>query len=216
MEKKFVLSLALICLPAARLQADVALGTSNSPGTPLTMSADSTSGPMFLTVSSDNYPNDLMAAWNVDLQIAPIARASGTLTFEDPATGSPPNPPNYVFGTEGLGIVDINSGTSLTANDFYNPTLLATVVPGTTGANLLQMDFQASSNASGLFGIYAEEGAANTQWTDNNYNTQFFSNVPDGSGKVLIGEVSVTAARLSAGPRAVDAITSRVGQYHVG
>ena len=53
------------------------------------------------------------------------------------------------------------------------------------------MDFLASSNASGLFGIYALEGAALTQWTDSNLNTQFFTNVPDGTGMVLIGEVSV-------------------------
>ena len=65
-------------------------------------------------------------------------------------------------------------------------------VPGSPGANLLQMDFLASSNASGLFGIYAVEGAANTQWTDPTVTTQFFTNVPDGTGMVLIGEVLVT------------------------
>ena len=49
----------------------------------------------------------------------------------------------------------------------------------------------ASSDASGLFGVYANEGVAVTQWTDSNFTTQLFTNVPDGSGLVLIGEVLI-------------------------
>ncbi|HVC96415.1 MAG TPA: hypothetical protein VND64_22205, partial [Pirellulales bacterium] len=64
-------------------------------------------------------------------------------------------------------------------------------VPGGSGANLLQMDFFASSDASGLFGIYAVEGLANTVWTDDNITTQFFTNAPDETGTVLIGEVKL-------------------------
>ena len=54
-------------------------------------------------------------------------------------------------------------------------------MPGSPGANLLQMDFAATSNASGLFGVYALEGNRLTEWTDGNANDQFFTNVPDGS-----------------------------------
>ena len=67
----------------------------------------------------------------------------------------------------------------------------ARVVPGSPGANLLQMDFLASSNASGLFGIYAVEGAGNTVWADSTYNTQYFTNVPEGASMVLIGQVDI-------------------------
>ncbi len=190
--KKLILSIAFLCLLAGGARAGTILGTSNPPGTPLTMSAGTTSGPMFVNVVSDNPPNDIMAAWNFQLQIIPESGASGTLTFQDPATGTPPIPPNYVFGSNGLGIAATNGGSTLSANDFFDPSVGSGVpVPGSPGANLLQMDFLASSNASGLFGVYAVEGAALTQWSDSNLTTQFFTNVPDGTGTVLIGEVLI-------------------------
>jgi hypothetical protein len=65
-----------------------------------------------------------------------------------------PNPTNYVVGGNGLGISVINTGSALIASDFFNPSVgLGAPVPGSPGANLLQMDFLASSNASGVFGI---------------------------------------------------------------
>src|SRR5262249_43261161 len=80
-------------------------------------------------------------------------------------------------------------------NDFFNPAVgVGTPVPGAPGANLLQIDFRASAGASGLFGIYALEGAGTTQWTDANFTTQFFTNVPNGTGMIRIGEVLVLQA----------------------
>lgn len=202
--KKFILTFALMCLLTNRLQAGVALGTTNPPGTPLTMSSGTTSGLMYVNVLSDNPPNDVMAAWQVQIKIDPLAGAVGTLTFQDPATGQAPNPSNYIFGSNDVGITATNGGGTLSANDFYSnptdPNSLGAIVPGSPGANLLQMDFLASSNASGLFGIYADEGAANTQWTDATVTTRFFTNVPDGTGTVLIGEVQVTAGGNQAVP----------------
>lgn len=191
--KKFILSLALICPLASRLQGGVVLDTTNPPGMPLTMNSGSVSGSMYVTANSDNNPNDVMAAWNVQLQISAIAGATGTLSFQTPATGTPPAPTNYIFGSDGLGITVANSGSILSANDFFDPAAgLGAAVPSAPGANLLELDFLASSNASGLFGIYADEGIATTQWTDSNFTTQIFSNAPDGTGTVLIGEVMVT------------------------
>ena len=66
-------------------------------------------------------------------------------------------------------------------------------MPGSPGASLLQMTFFATAGASGLFGIYAVEGLAATDWTDDNFNGQFFTNVPDGTGMVLIGQVELPA-----------------------
>jgi len=191
--KKLFLSIALLSLLVGSARAGVVLGTSNPPGTPLIMSAGTTSGTMLVNVVSDNPPNDIMAAWNFTLEIIPNAGATGTLTFQDPATGTPPNPPNYIFGSNGLGIAATNGGSLLSANDFFNPSVGSGVpVPGSPGANLLQMDFLASSNASGLFGIFAVEGPATTQWTDSKVTTQFFSNVPDGTGTVRIGDVLIS------------------------
>ena len=82
------------------------LGTATPSGTPLTVSAGTTSGPMYVTVVSENPPNDVMASWQFQLEIMPIG-GTGTLTFQDPATYDPttgpaaPNPPNYIFGTNG-------------------------------------------------------------------------------------------------------------------
>lgn len=126
--------------------------------------------------------------------ISAIAGATGTLSFQTPASGTPLAPSNYVFGANGLGIVAINSGSTLSANDSFDPAAgLGVAIPSAPGANLLELGFLASSNASGLFGIYADEGVATAQWTDSNFTTQLFSNVPDGTGTVLIGEVLVTA-----------------------
>jgi len=191
---KFFFSVAILTLLGGGGRAgSITLSTSNLPGTPLTMTAGTISGSMFVNVVSDNPPNDIMAAWNIQLGIVPNAGTTGTLTFQDPVTGTPPNPGNYIFGVNGLGISATNGGSILSANDFFDPNVGPGVsVPGAPGANLLQMDFLASPNASGLFGIYAIQGAAFTQWTDSSFTTQFFTNVPDGTGTVLIGDVLVT------------------------
>ena len=121
MMKKLILSLACLCLLAGAAPAGVVLSTSNPPGTPLIMNAGSTSGSMLVNVVSDNPPNDVMAAWNVTLAIVPEAGATGTLSFQDPATGTPSPPPNYIFDGNGLGISATNSVSQLSANDFFNP-----------------------------------------------------------------------------------------------
>jgi PEP-CTERM motif len=191
--KKLIPCFAVLALLTGSAQAGLVLSTTNPPGTPLTMSASSTSGTMLVSVVSDNPPNDVMAAWNFQLAIIPESGASGTLIFQDPSSGTPPIPPNYPFGSNGLGIAVTNGGSTLSANDFFDPSVGSGVpVPAAPGANLLQIDFLASSNASGLFGIFAVEGAALTQWTDSNLNTQLFSNVPDGTGMVQIGEVLIS------------------------
>jgi hypothetical protein len=158
------------------------------------MTAGTTSGPMLVTVTSDDPLNDVMAGWQFVLTIAPET-ASGTLVFQDPSTGIAPAPSNYIFGASGLGITVTNMGSNLAANDFFDPSV-GPGVPGAgpPGATFFEMTFQASTDASGLFGVYAVRGAANTVWTDSGFSTQFFSNVPDGTGMVLIGEVQVTGA----------------------
>ena len=189
--KKLILPMAIVCLLANSLQAGVILGTSNPADTPLMMNPGMTSGLMLVNVVSDNFPKDVMAAWNFRLEINPESGATGMLTFQDPATGTPANPSNYIFGGDGFGISATNTGSVLSANDFYTGSEAGVPVPGGSGANLLQMDFFASSDASGLFGIYAVEGLANTVWTDDNITTQFFTNAPDETGTVLIGEVKL-------------------------
>ena len=108
----------------------------------------------------------------------------------------PPNPPNYIFGGNGLGIVVTNSGSELSGNDFFDPS----VGPGArrpelAGSLLARSDVPGVVRRSrGCSRHLALEGAALTQWTDANATTQFFTNVPDGTGRVRIGEVVITLA----------------------
>ena len=134
--RKLILSFAVLSLMAGGARADLVLGTDHSPGTPLTMNAGTTSGPMLVNVVSDNPPNDVMSTWNVQLMIAPESGATGNLTFQDPTGTTAPNPPNYVFGSNGLGIAlyPTNTPTVLGANDFFDPSAgVGAIVPGAPG-----------------------------------------------------------------------------------
>jgi PEP-CTERM motif len=189
--KRLLFSSIVFTALAGGAQAGIVLGTSDPAGAPLIMSAGTTSGSMFVNIASDNAPNDVMSGWNITLTIVPEAGAHGTLQFQDPVTGTVSNPPNYIFGANGIGISATNGASSLSANDFFVGAEPGVAAPGAPGANLLQMDFFATSNASGLFGVYAMEGAALNEWTDGNGNAQLFTNVPDGSNAVRIGDVFV-------------------------
>src|SRR5271157_2569510 len=134
--KKLFLSVALVGLICGSSRADLTLFTSNPPGTPLIMSAGTTSAPMLVSVVSGNPSNDIMAAWNFHLEILPDTGATGTLTFQDPTTTTTPaNPPNnYIFGGNGLGIAVTNIGNLLSANEFFDPSIgNGVMVPGMPG-----------------------------------------------------------------------------------
>lgn len=207
--KQFVFGFALLAMLASQARAGVILGTSGD----LNMTTNP-SAPMYVNVTSDNAPNDIMSAWFVQLQIAPIT-GSGTLTFQDPATGTPANPPNYIFGNGALatnaGISATNGGTTLSANDFTFST--GAIVLGTP-QNLLQLDFSATAGTSGRFGIYAVGGGevgdiinpALTYWTDSTATDQEFENIPGGDPSVptvLIGTVDVNIASTIPEPSSV-------------
>src|SRR5262249_28679458 len=139
-------------------------------------------------------------------EVLPLGGAKGTVSFLNPATGTPPNPSNYIFDGHGLGIAasnpDSNFGSGLSANDFdanaFNNGPL-TVVPKAT-KNLLQVDFSASADASGTFGVFAREGRFTTSWTGADFDTNLFDNVPDNTNdpnspqEIQIGTITVRAA----------------------
>ena len=155
---------------------------------------------MLIKILNDVNPDpaaSFMTAWQFRLSIAGDAGATGTLTFNQPTTSTPPNPsgpPPYIFAS-GLGISATKSGgnTILDANDFDSNNA-GTQVPTSPGASLLKIDFTASPTASGTFGIFAVRGAATTSWTDAaspTAQTRFFADVPSGTGTVRIGEVTI-------------------------
>src|SRR5829696_5535061 len=158
--------------PAARADV-ITLTTTHPVGTPLTMAENSVSSTDTVRIVNLNPPADAMTGWFITL-----------------ATGSPPHPPGYIFSQSFIGISVTNTGGTLRAFDEDN-NLAGTQVPQ-AGASLLDLTYQASPVASGMFGIYALPGAANTGWTDQNAAPQFFQNVPSGGGSpVLIGQVFV-------------------------
>ena len=102
--QKLLLSLGFLALLSGIARAGVTMSTSNPPGTPLDMTAGTTSGLMAATVTSDNPPNDIMAAWQFQLEILPIG-GTGTLTFADPATGPRPIRPITFSAGTALGLL---------------------------------------------------------------------------------------------------------------
>jgi hypothetical protein len=184
--KKLVFSCTLLALAPGGVQAGVILGTSPNA---VSMKAGATISGGATDVSVVGDGSTVMAAWTVTLDIAPLAGASGTVSFVNPTT-----PTNYIFSL-GAGIaVNQTNPTHLSANDFDLGG--GTLVPA-TGANLLQLDLAASSNASGSFGIYAEDGLSNLRtYFNNSLMDVSFANIPDDSNSTLIGTVLVTPARV--------------------
>lgn len=176
---------------ASPARADVVtLTTTNPPGTPLTMAPNATSGLMTVGVANTAAPVDRMTGWFFTLMIVPDAGSTGTVTFASPPTGSPAHPPNYIFAQSFVGINVTNAGNLLRAFDDDND-VNGTPVPQ-AGASLLQLSFASSPTANGTFGVFAQEGQSNTGWTNQAGVTQFFGNVPNGTGSIRIAEVSVT------------------------
>jgi hypothetical protein len=199
---KKLICLALLGFLPANARAGVILATSPDPLL-VTSNASSTttSGTMDVTVSSN--ASDMMSAWAVQLQITPLAGATGSLVFQTASQGPAP----YIFGGNGFGVsaTITNLGSQLMANDFdgLDGVHFSTTVPATP-TNLLALTYLASAGASGKFGIFAEPGASLTQaggipltyWADSNGNNPNYLNVPGGGANVQIGEVDITLARV--------------------
>ena len=191
--KRLIASISILILTTGVARASFTLETSNEPGSPLTMAAGSVSGPMEVTIVSNNPSADVMAAWNILLEIVPNNGTVGTVTSRPRPPERRPTPP-ITSSHEWTGHLGHELGKPAERNDFFNPSVGTGTTTPATGANLLQLNFSASATASGLFGVYAVEGAAYTQWTDSQFNTQFFSNVPSGTSTVEIGQILVPAA----------------------
>jgi hypothetical protein len=196
--KKLILCLTLLGFLPAHIRAGVMLGTTPDPLlVNSNASSTTTSGPMDVTITSN--ASDTMAAWNVQLQITPLAGATGTLMFQTATQGPSP----YIFGSNGFGVIATitNSGSQLAASDFDGADGLnfSVTVPATP-TNLLATTYLASAGASGKFGIFAVPGGplnsvtnpALTYWNDGN-NNQSFSGVTPGTN-LQIGEVDITLA----------------------
>ena len=150
------------------------------------------------------------------LDIIPNGVTTGTLSVATPTTSATsPEPPSYVFAAtpnQGLSVQNPGpSGIELFFSDINNP--FTGGVDVTAAVDLVAIAFTASSDASGLFDIVARRGT--TLWTDAQTPTQmsqFFSNVPNGSGGVVIGQVLVSAIP-EAGAFATVGLVALVGVF---
>jgi hypothetical protein len=229
--KKFSLPLGFFVMLtlACNARADVILGTSNPYGSPLTITAgDNPSASMLINVHSNG--SDIMASWGVDLIISGDAAKgfSGAVSFADPTPfpNMPTNPPNYIFAANGSsqGGIFVLSLNPLIATDsdgsLLNPTGPYGVSVPSSPANLLQVDFAASANASGFFDVFADISTPNSNaWQSggstvgslNNFTYSGPSNSP-----TLIGEIEVTPSNGSATPEPASVMLLLLGVVGLG
>src|SRR4051812_20921689 len=148
MSRLLALAAAVLLLfgGAAARGSAITLTTSNPTGTPLVVNQGTTgAASMLIKIINDANPDppaSFMTAWQFQISIVADGGATGTLTFNQPTTSSPPNPsgpPPYIFAS-GLGILATKSAgnTVLDANDFDRNSA-GTQVPTTPGASLLQV-----------------------------------------------------------------------------
>jgi hypothetical protein len=208
--------IAVVALLVAPVQATLVLND-DFPVVPLLVAPGGTSSTITLSVAEDSSPTDNVTAFQVGLDIVPNGVTTGTLTFATPTTSAAsPEPPNYIFTVtpnQGLNVQNPGAaGLELFVSDFNNP--YTGGVDVTTAVNLFEITFAASLDASGLFDIVVRRGT--TLWTDNQSPTQmsqYFTNVPDGSGGVVIGQISVSAIPEAGGFAALALVSAVVGAW---
>jgi len=187
MIQRLYIALAL-CLFATTATAGLDVGTDAPPGTPLNMDAGTVSGSMFLTTYDDGNPVNCQG-WQVTLVIIPGGGATGSVAFNSPATGTPPDPVNYIFqATTSFGISATNTTSQLLVFDLEFPAGAGVPVPLFPGVNLVEMDFSATIDATGTFGIYALP-LPNSEWTAA-FEPVNFNNLLAGQDR--IGEIVVS------------------------
>lgn len=183
----------VLTLFTAQAQAVVNLVTDFPTGLPLVMDAGTVSSPM--TVSIDSDAQDLIQGWQTTLWILPLPGSTGTVGFNSTA-----EPLGYVFGNRRVYMEDLsfpltNDGMLAFDANFAGALLPPVAVPGPPGLNLNALDFEASIDASGLFGVFAVGGQARSEWTDDNMMVNLFDNIdPLFDSHTQIGEIQVNPA----------------------
>jgi len=206
-----------ISIAATYLIATVALAVPLSVGTtgsPLIMDAGTTAGGgvnIVNTTSSDS-PADFLTSWQVRLIVKPdIGFSTGSLRFasaNQPGTNYLLDPLSATLGVTTIpGPLPLPSEVLLVIDSELVFPLTGVQVPDGVGANLLDLSFFASGNASGAFGIFLDQSFPNSVWTDQGNPTinRIFANTPDtldDTGQLTlarIGTVEVIAAPFTPG-----------------
>jgi len=164
---------------------------------PLVMSPGQVGGGSIVAsvTNSDAVPpaTDNLAGWQTSLILIPDAGATGTIGFLGAAL-----PASYLLAGINFGLSTTISTTtttndSLFAFDVNFPFTGGVPVPVAPGAGLLEMEFSASGDASGSFGLFALGGLGATEWSDNaaaGPSAREFANVAS-TGATRIGEIRI-------------------------
>ncbi len=188
-----LLSFAVLLSWTAYAQGDLNLVTSNPAGTSLMMDAGTVSlDTMVVSINSD--AADLIQGWQTTLLILPTG-GTGSVDFN-----SSVQPSDYVFGTRGAFYSEdlsfpANSDGMFAMDASLDGSFTPVPVPvsGPPGLNLLELDFSASLDASGSFGVFAVGGLGRSEWTDDDINPLLFDNIdPSFDSHTQIGEIVVT------------------------
>ncbi len=189
--------LLVFALLSTSANAAIILRTNHDTGNPVIMNAgDGTSTTMTVSIFSNVLDN--LAGWGVSLDIIALGGATGSVQYNSAAVAAT----NYVFGapTAFFNIIIPAGNLSLNALDANIPVVgnppIFVQIPPSPGLNLLDLDFSASLDASGTFGIFARGGVGNSEWTDPNFIAQPFANVGGFGQSDQIGEIFVVSVQV--------------------
>lgn len=209
---RHVVTIFVLLLATTQTQAAITLGTNHDTGNPVIMTGgDGTSTTMTVNLFSNALDN--LGGWGVLLDIVPLGGATGSVEYNSVAVAAT----NYVFGAQ-QAFFSINvmpGNVSLNAMDANIPPQGGppnfVQIPPSPGLNLLDLDFSASLDASGTFGVFARGGVGNSEWTDPNFIAQPFLNVGGFGQSDQIGEVTVIPEPASFGLTFVAVLCAMVG-----
>jgi hypothetical protein len=189
-------AVAVFLLYGSTARSALIVTTSAPPAAPLEVLPEQVTAPLLLSVLDDGnppQPESEISGWQFTLMIAPDAGSGGTLKFESAELPAG----NYVLGTTSInfGLTTIPTPVAaatdtLTAFDFR--VTGSAVVPGEPGAGALLLEFFASADARGTFGLFAVGGLGFTEWSDDQQppNAREFANIPS-MGVTRIADVRV-------------------------
>ncbi len=192
------MAIAVLCAVAGASAHAGAVGLSLA-GTSVNWSSPSATSPTMVVsvLNPSGAVTDPVVAWSLGLAVSGEAGSVGTVQFAGYST-----PSNYLYSLDSSGSGGISTTTTLPSssiasiNDIANKNGVA--VPS-AGANLLALTFSATSNAYGVFDVFAVpyDGVSNgSYWEDGStsstgYPPISFLNAPQGGGNLLLGTITI-------------------------
>jgi hypothetical protein len=177
----------LVLIGSSVVRADVInLGTG--------LSLNWTSSSDFLTIPLTNSApsgTQILAGWDLKLQIVPQAGATGTLSFNNSNTGIK-YPANNVLADPSPNVARNPSSGSVTQIQLDGVDDSGNNVVPASGTNLVALSFN-SAGASGDFTLQAVQNGGSTDWTDSLANGTAYGNAGNGA-TIVLGTIHVPSA----------------------